>query len=74
MAQSEETMDILLVADVKENLFKYAEIVELSGLSCSTMDISGLALAKCMEINYGLPKWEVVSLMNIGASLTNFVI
>ncbi|MCC7406201.1 MAG: type IV pilus assembly protein PilM [Bdellovibrionales bacterium] len=72
--QSAETMDIILIAARQENVFRYAEIVESSGLICSILDVGGFALANCFESNYGDMTGNVVGLLNVGASVTNFVV
>lgn len=72
--QSAETMDVLLVAARQENLFKYVEIVEGAGLQCAVIDVGGFALANCFEKNYGPIPGQNVAVMNIGASVTNFVV
>lgn len=72
--QSAETMDIILIAARQENVFRYAEIVESSGLICSILDVGGFALANCFERNYGILDGQVVGLLNIGASVINFVV
>ncbi|MCB0364809.1 MAG: type IV pilus assembly protein PilM [Bdellovibrionaceae bacterium] len=72
--QSAETMDIILIAARQENVFRYAEIVESAGLICSILDVGGFALANCFEKNYGEMEGHVVGLLNIGASVTNFVV
>lgn len=69
-----ETMDVLLVAAVQEMILKCAEIVELAGLNCSVLDVEGFALANCFEKNYGELHGQAVGLLNIGASVSNFVV
>ena len=69
-----ENMDVLLVAAKQEAVFGVAEVIEMSGLSCSTVDIEGFALANCFERNYGVAAGELVGLFNIGAGVTNIVI
>ena len=71
---SSENMEILLIAAIQDAIFKVAEIIELSGLSCTTIDIEGFALANCFERNYGQIDNGTVGIFNIGSSVTNFVI
>lgn len=71
---SSETMDILLIAAVQEMTLKYAEVIALAGLDCSVLDVEGFALANCFEHNYGTMPGQVIAILNIGASVTNFVI
>lgn len=68
-----ETMDVLLVAAVQENIFQHAEVISLAGLNCQVADVQGFALANCFELNYGLPA-ESILLLNVGANITNFVV
>lgn len=70
---SNENMEILLAAAMKDSIFKIAEIVEMSGLNCNIIDIEGFALANCFEKNYGRNS-GVVGLFNVGSSVTNLVI
>jgi type IV pilus assembly protein PilM len=74
LPQSNETMDILIIAARQEQAFKYAEIVEAAGLQCSILDVGGFALANAFEMNYGILKGQAIALLNIGASVTNLVI
>jgi type IV pilus assembly protein PilM len=74
LPQSSETMDILIIAARQAQAFKYAEVVEGAGLQCSILDVGGFALANAFETNYGILQGQAVALLNIGASVTNFVI
>jgi len=69
-----DNMDILLIAAVQEMIFNCAELVNATGLTCSVLDIEGFALANCFESNYGVLPGELVGLLNVGASVTNFVV
>ena len=68
-----ENMEVLLIAATQNAVFKVAEIVERSGLSCSTLDVDGFALANCFEKNYG-EEAGTIGLFNVGSSVTNFVV
>lgn len=70
---SAETMDIILVAAQNEVVFQYSEVVQMSGLNNSIMDVAGFALANCFEANYGKMMGETVGIINFGAGVTNFV-
>lgn len=74
LTPSSETMDILIIAARQEQAFKYAEIAESAGLQCSILDVGGFALANAFEANYGILQGKAVALLNVGASVTNFVI
>ena len=71
---SPDTMDILLIAAQNELVNQYTQVIEISGLHCSVLDVSGFALANSFEVNYGRIPGEVVGILNFGASITNFVV
>ena len=71
---SPETMDILLVAARQDVALLYQDIVQSAGLQCGVIDVSGFALANCFMNNWGAVKGQTVALMNIGASVTNFIV
>ncbi|MGE0527151.1 MAG: type IV pilus assembly protein PilM [Bdellovibrionales bacterium] len=71
---SPENMDVLLVAARQEVAFLYQDIVQSAGLNCAVLDVAGFALANCFSNNWGVQKGQTVALMNIGASVTNFVV
>lgn len=73
-SSSADTMDILLVAAQNELVSQYTQVVELTGMSCGVLDVSGFALANCFELNYGRVPGEVIGILNFGASITNFVV
>lgn len=72
--KSADSMDILLVAAKNDTVYRYAEMVENSGLDCSVIDVNGFALSNCYEFNYGTNSKETIGLLNIGAACTNFVV
>ena len=67
-------IDILLVAVMQDAIFKVAEVIEMSNFNCSLIDLEGFALANCFELNYGQLMDDNIALLNIGASVTNFVV
>lgn len=69
-----ETMDVLLVAARKDLIFNYVESVELSGVQCTILDVSGFALANCFTANYGELPGETIAVLDIGSGVTNFVV
>lgn len=73
-SSSAETMDILLVAAQNEVVSQYTQAIEITGLDCSVLDVSGFALANSFELNYGKLTSDVVGILNFGASVTNFVV
>lgn len=72
--RSKENLEVLLVAAKKDHIFKFAESIMAAGLTLSTVDVSGFALANCFEFNYGKRTGETIVLLNIGASVSNFVV
>lgn len=74
LPQSAETMDILIIAARQAQAYKYAEVAEGAGLTCTILDVGGFALANAFESNYGVLQGQAVALLNVGASVTNFVI
>jgi type IV pilus assembly protein PilM len=69
-----ETMEILLIAAQNEMVAAYNGIVTGSGLKLGVLDVSAFALANLFELNYGQLKGQTVALLNVGSSLTNFVV
>jgi type IV pilus assembly protein PilM len=69
-----ETMDILLIAAQNELVNQYLNVMTSAGLSGSIIDVSGFALANIFEVNYGKIPNQAVALLNIGSSVTNFVV
>lgn len=73
-SNSPDTMDILLIAAQNELVGQYTQVIEVCGLTCGVLDVSGFALANAFEMNYGKIPREVVGILNFGASITNFVV
>jgi type IV pilus assembly protein PilM len=73
-SSSPDMMDILLVAAQNELVTQYTQVVEVTGMHCNILDVSGFALANCFEMNYGKVPGEVIGILNFGASITNFVV
>ncbi len=69
-----ETMEVLLVAARQEVAMLYQDIVQSSGLTCAVIDVAGFALANCFMNSFGAQRGQTVAMMNIGASVTNFVV
>lgn len=68
-----DTMDVLLVAAQNELVKQYSQSLEIAGLTCAVLDVSGFAFANAFEFNYG-KMVETVGLINFGATITNFVV
>jgi type IV pilus assembly protein PilM len=71
---SPETLDILLVAARQDIALLYQDIVQSAGLTCAVVDVGGFALANCYLNNWPSQKGQPVALMNLGASISNFVV
>jgi type IV pilus assembly protein PilM len=71
---SPETMEIMLVAARQDIALLYQDIVQSAGLQCAVADISAFAVANCFLNNWPAQKGQTVALMNLGASITNFVV
>jgi type IV pilus assembly protein PilM len=72
--QSQDTMDVLVIAAKSDQLLQYVEAISLSGLKCSVVDANSIALANCFELNYGVFPHETLALMNFGAETTSFAV
>jgi type IV pilus assembly protein PilM len=72
-SETAESMEVLLVAAKQEFVFRIMEAIEIAGMKCSVIDVSGFSLANCFEENYGSVA-GTVALLNIGAGVTNFVV
>lgn len=68
-----EQMSVLLVAAKRDYVLRYAEVIELAGLTCSVVDVTGFGLGNCFEANYGQFKDQTVIVLNVGAGTTNFI-
>jgi type IV pilus assembly protein PilM len=69
-----ETMEVLLVAARQDVALLYQDMVQSAGLQCSVIDVSGFALANAFTNSWGTRKGQTVALMNVGASVTSFVV
>lgn len=73
-SSSPDTMDVLLIAAQNELVSQYTQVVEISGVHCGVLDVSGFALANAFEMNYGKMQGQSIGILNFGASITNFVV
>lgn len=69
-----DTMDILLIAAIHQAVYNVSDIITSAGVNCNILDVSGFALANCFEANYGVLHGQVVGIINVGSSVTNFVV
>ena len=70
-AESEGTMDVLLVAAKKEKIADYTGVISQAGRLPVIVDVDAFALQNAYEVNYGLDPEAVVVLLNAGASAIN---
>lgn len=73
-SKSPDTMELLLVAAQNAMISQYRNVVSGAGLSLKVLDVSGFALANTFEMNYGKLLGQAVALINVGSSVTNFVV
>jgi type IV pilus assembly protein PilM len=73
-SSSADQMSVLLVAAKRDLVLRYAEVIEAAGLSCTIVDVAGFALGNCFEANYGQTQGQIVAVLNLGASVTNFIV
>src|SRR3989442_14724029 len=67
-ADSQGTMDVLLVAAKKEKIADYTGVISQAGRTPVLVDVDPFALQNAYEVNYGLEPDHVVVLLNAGAS------
>jgi type IV pilus assembly protein PilM len=70
-ADSQGTMDVLLVAAKKEKIADYTGVISQAGRTPVIVDVDAFALQNAYEVNYGLEPDHVVVLLNAGASAIN---
>src|SRR5207244_5234249 len=64
-------MDVLLVAAKKDMINDYTSVVSEAGLLPVVVDVDAFAVQNSFEVNYDLPKSEIIVLVNAGASVVN---
>ncbi len=69
-----DTMDLLLVAAQNALVGQYANVVLGAQLGMNVLDVAGFALANTFELNYGRLPGETIALLNVGATVTHFVV
>ncbi len=70
-ADTQGTMDVLLVAAKKDKIADYTNVISQAGRTAVVVDVDAFALQNAYEVNYGFQPGEVVALLNAGASATN---
>jgi type IV pilus assembly protein PilM len=68
---AQDQMNVLLVAAKKDKLAEYTGLVTEAGLNPVVVDVDAFTLENVYGINYDVREGEVVSLINIGASVMN---
>jgi type IV pilus assembly protein PilM len=68
---AQQQMDVLLVAAKKDMINDYMAVAQEAGLNPVIVDVAAFSVQNAFEINYGLPKNDCISLINIGASTVN---
>ncbi|MBI4698982.1 MAG: type IV pilus assembly protein PilM [Nitrospirae bacterium] len=69
--QSEDHMDVLIVAVKKDKINEYVSVVRDAGLNPVVVDVDDFALENMYEVNYEIHENENVALVNIGAGTIN---
>ncbi|MBN2231338.1 MAG: type IV pilus assembly protein PilM [Deltaproteobacteria bacterium] len=70
-AESNDSMDVLLVAVKKDVIGDYLAVIETAGLNPVVVDVDTFAIENMYEFNYEDDDEEIVALVDIGANLTN---
>jgi len=73
-SETEEQMDVLLVAVRKDITKVFCDAVGMAGLSPVVADVDSFALFNIYEYNYDIPEKVNIALVNIGASAMNICI
>jgi type IV pilus assembly protein PilM len=69
--QDPSKMNVLLVASKKEIINDYMAVFAEAGLKLVVVDVDVFAVQSAYETNYAADPFEVVALVNIGASIMN---
>ncbi len=69
-SETDNKMDVLLVAVKMDLLNDYVEVVRQAGLETAVVDVVQFALNNAYELNYDITKNRNIALVNIGASST----
>ncbi len=70
-AESQGTMEVLLVAAKKDKIADYTNVIAQAGRTPVIVDVDAFALQNAYEANYGFQRNAVVALLNAGASAIN---
>ncbi len=69
--ETEETMDILLVAVKKELIGNYTAAIVEAGLNPCIVEVAGFSVENSFEANYDPEPNEAVALVNVGSQVVN---
>lgn len=72
--EASENLDILLVAAQKETVNSFSTAIQGSGFKIGVLEVTGFSLANIFEYNYGKIPGRTIALIDIGATVTNFVV
>ncbi len=64
-------MEVLLVAAKKDLVLSQSDLLREAGLTPVCMDVDAFAIQNAVELNYSFDEKEMVTLVNVGAELTN---
>jgi len=64
-------LEVLLVAAKKDKIQNHTSVISRAGRTADVVDIDAFALQNAFEANYSVDPFNVVALLNIGASLMN---
>ncbi|UCH80439.1 MAG: type IV pilus assembly protein PilM [Nitrospiraceae bacterium] len=71
LAETDNMMDVLIVAVKKDKINEYVSVVRDAGLEPVIVDVDAFALENMYELNYETSDESNVALVNIGASMIN---
>ena len=64
----------LIISAQKDIIFSFLELARHLTLQCAVMDVANFALFNCVISNYPQVQESIVALLNLGSTMTNFVI
>ncbi len=70
-ANEQDRMDVVFAAVNKRVMDDYIDAVKMSGLDIAIVDTDSFAICNAYEVNYDIFETNVVSLVNVGASITS---
>lgn len=72
--EASENLEILLVAAQKEIVSSCTKAVSDAGFKVGILEPAGFSLANIFEYNYGKLPGKTIAVVDIGASITNFIV